>query len=95
MSVNAIAEKLSEWFGSTPFILFHVVWFILWFVTGMPQELLTLIVSLEAIFLSLFILRAENIQGKRIEEYIKETRKFSKKDLEATRRLEKTFRYKL
>lgn len=65
--MNHIAEKLSQWFGSAPFILFHVVWFVVWFPLVGDKELLTLIVSLEAIFLSLFILRAENVQAERME----------------------------
>lgn len=86
--MDKIAEKLSQWFGSTPFILLHVVWFIVWFVFGLEENLLTLVVSLEAIFLALFILRAENIEGKRMEKYIKEARIFSKKDLKTSERIE-------
>lgn len=86
--MNKIAEKLSDWFGSTPFILFHLVWFAAWYPLGGKTQTLTLIVSLEAIFLSLFILRAENVQGERMESYIKETRAFSRKDLKATKRVE-------
>lgn len=77
--MDKIAERLSLWFGSTPFILFHVVWFSAWYPLGGKTSGLTLAVSLEAIFLSLFILRAENIQGTRMEKSIKETLKESKK----------------
>lgn len=72
--MDKIAEKLSTLFGSTPFILVHALWFGGWVglnvVTKFDRDfsLLTVIVSLEAIFLSLFILRAETIQGRRVEK---------------------------
>lgn len=68
--MDKLAEKLSKWFGSTPFILMHVLWFGSWYPLGGQTNALTLIVSLEAIFLSLFILRAENVQGERMEKKI-------------------------
>lgn len=80
--MNNIAEVLSHWFGSTPFIVFHVIWFSLWYPLGGKTETLTLIVSLEAIFLSLFILRAENISEKRMHDNLRQ-------DLNATKRIEK------
>lgn len=57
--------------ASTPFLVFHVVWFVVWILwnTGVfgitpfdpfPFGLLTLIVSLEAIFLSIFVLMAQS-----------------------------------
>ena len=76
--MDNIAEKLAKWFGSSPFIVAHIVWFGIWTVAhllfGFDQEwsTLTLIVSLEAIFLSLFILRAENVQAERFERRVNE-----------------------
>ena len=57
--------------ASTPFLVLHVVWFAAWILwnTGafgsapfdpFPFGLLTLIVSLEAIFLSIFVLMAQS-----------------------------------
>lgn len=79
--MDAVAERLSAWFGSTPFILAHAVWFIAWFPLGGSTDLLTLIVSLEAIFLSLFILRSEIVQSARMEKYVKRSVKDTKKDI--------------
>lgn len=79
--MDAVAEKLSTWFGSTPFIIIHLIWFVAWFPLGGATELLTLIVSLEAIFLSLFILRAEIVQSARMERYVKRSVKDTQKDL--------------
>lgn len=74
--MNKIAEKLARWFGSLQFIMINFVWFVGWiilhFTIGFDEHWsnLTLIVSLEAIFLALFILRAENVQGDRIEHLL-------------------------
>lgn len=91
--MDKIAEKLAEVFGSGPFILFHVVWFTLWIILNLlfkfdPEfSILTIVVSLEAIFLSLFILRAENIQSTRLEKKIKEDVKKGKEDVKNTKKV--------
>jgi len=93
--MNKTAEKLAEIFGSAPFILFHVIWFALWIVLNAflqfdkDYSLLTIIVSLEAIFLSLFILRAENIQSARLERKVKESVTKTKQDTKYTKRVVK------
>lgn len=85
--MDRYAEKLSRWFGSTPFILFHLIWFTVWialhFALGFDEswEILTIIVSLEAIFLALFILRGDNVQADRFEKKVKEDLKQSKEEL--------------
>jgi DMSO/TMAO reductase YedYZ heme-binding membrane subunit len=70
--MDKAAETLSNFFGSLPFILVHIAWFALWFPLGGSKDSLTLIVSLEAIFLSLFILRAETVQAARMEKQNKQ-----------------------
>lgn len=92
--MNRIAEKLSEWFGSTPFILFNVLWISAWVVLRLPVEVFTLVLSIEAIFLALFILRAENVQNGRIEELLKtvkrlteRTEEISKEDLRLSKQV--------
>jgi uncharacterized membrane protein len=70
-TIERIADALTRAAASTPFLVFHVVWFAAWIVlnTGVigtqpfdpfPFGLLTLIVSLEAIFLSIFVLMAQS-----------------------------------
>lgn len=91
--MDKLAEKLAEWFGSAPFIIFHVVWFSLWialhFLLGFDDgwEILTVVVSLEAIFLSLFILRAENVQASRSEKQIRHDLRKSNEQLKLLRSL--------
>ena len=68
---RTVAQKAADWIaafsGSIPFLLLHFVWFGLWLAVnlvnvGIPQfdpypfGFLTLVVSLEAIFLSVFVL---------------------------------------
>ena len=68
--LGAAADRLNEAASSTPFLLAHVLWFTVWIVwnTGQfglvpfdpyPFGFLTLIVSLEAIVLSIFVLMAQ------------------------------------
>lgn len=92
--MNQLAEKLAGWFGSAPFILFHVVWFTAWILAhlflGFDEEWqnLTVVVSLEAIFLSLFILRAENVQSERAERQIEKDLKQSQEELKIIKRID-------
>jgi len=53
-----------------------------WFIFKLPTDLLTLIVSLEAIFLTILILRAENVSMERTERNVK-------KDLKETKKVKK------
>ena len=68
-----LAASITNFSGSMPFVYFHVVWFGFWIVANQgllepyihpfdrfPYGLLTMIVSLEAIFLATFIMIAQN-----------------------------------
>lgn len=60
---DRIADLITQFAGSMFFVYLHVVWFTLWIVfrvEAFPFGLLTMIVSLEAIFLSTFILISQN-----------------------------------
>jgi uncharacterized membrane protein len=64
---NRIADKITTFAGSMAFVYLHVVWFAVWIVFGTvigfdsyPFGLLTMIVSLEAIFLSTFVMISQN-----------------------------------
>lgn len=68
--LGAVADKLNDVAASTSFLLLHVVWFAVWVAwnTGtfgfkvfdpFPFGLLTMVVSLEAIVLSIFVLMAQ------------------------------------
>jgi hypothetical protein len=60
---NRIADKVTTFAGSMAFVYIHVVWFGCWIGFGVekyPFGLLTMIVSLEAIFLSTFVMISQN-----------------------------------
>jgi len=60
---NRVADRITDWAGSMRFIYLHVLWFGSWIGFGVekyPYGLLTMIVSLEAIFLSTFVLISQN-----------------------------------
>jgi uncharacterized membrane protein len=73
---RSAAERLSDWIthvaATGPVVVGHVVWFGFWIVANggwipgvqpfdpFPYALLTMVVSLEAIFLSLFVLASQN-----------------------------------
>ena len=76
-----VAELLSDFSGSMPFVYFHVIWFSSWVIINQgifrpkiipfdpfPYGLLTMIVSLEAIFLATFVLINQNRQAL-VDEY--------------------------
>jgi uncharacterized membrane protein len=60
---NRIADQITSFAGSMLFVYVHIVWFAAWIGFGVekyPYGLLTMIVSLEAIFLSTFVLISQN-----------------------------------
>jgi CRP/FNR family cyclic AMP-dependent transcriptional regulator len=73
-------QKVADWIawfsGSMPFLIMNGIWFIIWIIintmsVGLPRfdpypfGLLTMIVSLEAIFLSCFVLVSQNRQAEK------------------------------
>src|SRR2546421_5613269 len=60
---NRVADKITAFAGSMRFVYLHILWFGLWIGLGAesyPYGLLTMIVSLEAIFLSTFVMISQN-----------------------------------
>ncbi len=74
-----VADKITRFAGSMKFIYGHIIWFALWIsvnlgLTGFghpfdkfPFGLLTLVVSLEAIFLSTFVMLSQNRASARAD----------------------------
>ena len=77
--VMKIADWISEFSGSIPFLMIHIVIFAIWIALNVPPftasaiggfdpfpfGLLTMVVSLEAIILSVFVLLSQNRQAAR------------------------------
>jgi uncharacterized membrane protein len=60
---NRVADRITAFAGSMLFVYIHLAWFGCWIAFGVekyPYGLLTMIVSLEAIFLSTFVLISQN-----------------------------------
>ena len=60
---NRAADKITAFSGSMLFVYIHIIWFGCWIGFGVekyPFGLLTMIVSLEAIFLSTFVMISQN-----------------------------------
>jgi uncharacterized membrane protein len=60
---NRLADAITRFAGSMTFVYLHVIWFGCWIGFGVekyPFGLLTMIVSLEAIFLSTFVMISQN-----------------------------------
>src|SRR5213595_2503625 len=60
---NRIADSITRFAGSMAFVYVSIIWFGLWIGLGVekyPFGLLTMIVSLEAIFLSTFVMISQN-----------------------------------
>lgn len=76
---DKIADELTRFAGSMTFVYVHTLWFGIWIIVNLgalglalafdkyPFGLLTLIVSLEAIFLSTFVMISQNQQAKAAE----------------------------
>jgi len=74
-----LADKITELAGSMNFVYLHIIWFAVWVIMNLgclgqkyvfdpfPFGLLTMIVSLEAIFLATFIMVSQNIISQKTE----------------------------
>jgi uncharacterized membrane protein len=95
---SRIADAITAFAGSMAFVYVHVVWFVLW--VSIPLEkypfgLLTMIVSLEAIFLSTFVMISQNRADARRQVFadqqytmIEEEKKQNELMIEQNKRIE-------
>ena len=63
LAQNRLADRITTFAGSMAFVYLHIIWFSCWIGFGVeeyPFGLLTMIVSLEAIFLSTFVMISQN-----------------------------------
>jgi uncharacterized membrane protein len=78
--VEHLADRITFFAGSTPFIVIHIIWFGVWILINgkvipgimpfdkFPFSFLTLVVSLEAIFLTLLVLMSQNRMTKEADK---------------------------
>ena len=79
-AAERVADKVTTFAGSTPFIVLHIIWFGGWILINegtipgispfdpFPFSFLTLVVSLEAIFLTLLVLMSQNRMAKEADK---------------------------
>jgi uncharacterized membrane protein len=68
------ASIVTDWTGTVPFAALNAVWFVVWIALNLPGSplefdpfpfsFLTMVVSLEAIFLAIFVLISENAAAR-------------------------------
>ena len=95
---SRIADAITGFAGSMSFVYVHMVWFAFWIalpVEKYPYGLLTMIVSLEAIFLSTFVMISQNRADARRQIFaddqyrmIQEERKQNLELIEQSKRIE-------
>jgi uncharacterized membrane protein len=95
---SRIADVITGFAGSMSFVYVHIAWFAFWIlmpVEKYPYGLLTMIVSLEAIFLSTFVMISQNRADSRRQvfadsqyEMIQEERKQNLELIEQGKRIE-------
>ena len=95
---SRIADVITAFAGSMAFVYVHIVWFAIWVslpVEKYPFGLLTMIVSLEAIFLSTFVMISQNRADARRQvfadqqyEMIQEEKKQNEQLIEQNKRIE-------
>ena len=85
-----IADAITAFAGSMPFVYIHAVGFVLWMllVESNPWPTLTLVVSLEAIFLSAFVMIGQNRQAA--FQQAKADHDFTEQELELNKNTELT-----
>jgi uncharacterized membrane protein len=76
---DRISDRITAFAGSLRFVYIHAVWFAIWIAINVgalgtsrefdkfPFGLLTMVVSLEAIFLATFVMVTQNRQGRRAD----------------------------
>jgi uncharacterized membrane protein len=63
--VQTVSIKVGNLLFTPLSALLHTIWFVVWFAAGLSINLLTLVVSLEAIYITLFIGLGQKLQDTR------------------------------
>lgn len=85
---DRLSDVVANFVGSWPFTIIHIIWFAVWIlvpVEPFPYGLLTMAVSLEAIFLTTLVMMSEKRQAQRDRiqaEADYETNLMAKKEIE-------------
>ena len=66
--LDNLTDTIAQFLGSWSAALIHVIWFSLWLILELDINALTLYVSLEAIFIGIFLLMAANRAERQREQ---------------------------
>lgn len=58
-----LLDSINNWVGSWTFFILHIIWFTAWILLRADIDVLTLILSMEAILLVILLLMAQNRQN--------------------------------
>jgi uncharacterized membrane protein len=89
---DRVADLITNFVGSWTFVVLHIIWFAAWVmfpVEPFPFGLLTMIVSLEAIMLSTFIMMSQNRASDRDRHQAEadyDTNRVAKEEIESLQR---------
>jgi uncharacterized membrane protein len=76
---DRLSDSITRFAGSSVFIILHIIWFTVWIILNLgrvpiihpfdpyPFTFLTMVVSLEAIFLSIFVLISQNRMARQAD----------------------------
>lgn len=95
---DKISSWVAFWCGSWNFFILHLLWFTIWLILGISVDLLTLIVSLEAIVLMNILLMYQNRQASQDElrdEADYQTDKKAEREIGELKRMVKEIKAKL
>lgn len=70
-ATEQVSDKFSEWFGRPWFLLLNISFWVLWIGRGtepFPYGELTMMLSMQAIIMSILILNAANVQQRKERE---------------------------
>jgi len=84
-TMGKFTDIISNFLGSWTAVIFHLLWFSIWLVFNYDINILTFSVSLEAIFIGIFLLMASNkaevVRDKKEERLRKNDRQRLEKDI--------------
>jgi uncharacterized membrane protein len=86
--IEKFTDVISNFLGSWRAVIFHTIWFSIWLAFNFDINLLTFSVSLEAIFIGIFLLMASNRAGIERDKRQARLRKRDRQRLEADIKLD-------
>lgn len=93
--LEAASDAVTTFCGDIRFVILHLFWWFGWIAYGVekfPYGLLTLVVSLESIVLSTFILMSQNRTEKRDRETATEDLRYDEETNKLVKQIQKDFK---